>query len=389
MINFEYQNPTRVVFGKGSIDKLSNEVLNFGNRVLLVYGGNSIKDNGTYDCIMTQLKKHCISVFELGGVKSATLDRVYEGIEICRQNQIEVVIGIGGGTCIDVAKSIALGAVNDVDIWDVLTRKIPWDDLNVLPIGAVVTVAGSGSEMDGNSEIDNPDTGVHGSIGSFMKTYPSFAILDPELTYSIPFQKTAYHGAEIMIQALEQYFCETQNTPIQDGFIETICKVVIESLKTLKNDLKDYNARSQLMWASALVTNRILGRGKGAPWMAGPLSGIIDEKAGLNYTTAIAITFPKYMMVCYKDHLSLFKQFAIQVMGVSQEGKTCLEVAYEGAAQLQAFFDDMGLAHCLRDMDMPFETYHEFQDEIDEVAKREVISKEDLQKIVQLSIGGQ
>lgn len=249
MINFEYQNPTRIVFGKGSIDKLSNEILNYGNRVLLVYGGHSIKDNGTYDCI---------SSFELGGVKLATLDRVYEGIEICKQNHIEVVIGIGGGTCIDVAKSIAIGAVNDVDIWDVLTRKIPWNELHVLPIGAVVTVPGSGSEMDGNSEIDNLDTSDHGSIGSFMKTYPSFSILDPELTYSIPFQKTAYHGIEIMIQALEQYFCDTQNTPIQDGFIETICKVVMESLKTLKSNLRDYDARSQLMWASSLVTNRIL-----------------------------------------------------------------------------------------------------------------------------------
>ncbi|WP_052466287.1 iron-containing alcohol dehydrogenase [Beduini massiliensis] len=388
MINFEYQNPTKVIFGKGVIDKLSNEILNYGNRVLLVYGGNSIKDNGTYDCIVTQLKKHCISIFELGGVKSATLDRVYEGIEICKQNKVELVVGIGGGTCIDVAKSIALGAANQVDIWDVLTGKIPWDDLEALPIGAVVTIAGSGSEMDGNSEIDHDVTGVHGSIGSFIKTYPSFAVLDPELTYSIPFQKTAYHGVEIMIQALEQYFCDTRNTPIQDGFIETICKVVMEALKDLKHNQTDYNARSQLMWASALVTNRILGRGKGAKWMAGPLSGIIDEKAELNYTTAIAITFPKYMMVCCKDHLSLFKQFAINVMGVNQEGKTCLEIAYEGALKLQEFFDDLGLVHCLKDMDMPFTTYQEFESEIEKVAKRNIISKEDLQRIVQLSIGG-
>lgn len=194
MINFEYQNPTKIVFGKGSINKLAREILNYGKKVLLVYGGKSIKTNGTYDLIRQQLTDNQIDVYELGSIIVSSLDNVYRGIEICKQNQVEVVIGIGGGCCIDVAKSIALGATNDVDVWDVLTRKVAWDDLSVLPMGAVVTIAGSGSEMDGNSEIDNLTTGSHGSIGSFQKTYPRFSILDPELTYSVPFLMTAHHG---------------------------------------------------------------------------------------------------------------------------------------------------------------------------------------------------
>lgn len=387
MINFEYQNPTKIVFGKGTIDKIANEILNYGDKVLLVYGGKSIKDNGTYDCIKQQLEKNCISTYDLGFVTIPSLENVYKGIEICKQNNIELVIGIGGGCCIDVAKSIALGATNDVDVWDVLTRKIPWDDLNVLPIGAVVTIAGSGSEMDGNSEIDNLETGVHGSIGSFQKTYPRFSILDPELTYSVPFMTTAYHGVCIMIQALEQYICDTDNTPIQDGFVETICKTVMQSLETLMDNPKDYNARSQLMWASALVTNRILGRGKGAPWMAGPLGGMIDDKLGLSYTQGIAITFPKYMMVCYKDTLSLMKQFAINVMNVNQENKSCEEIAYEGTKKFQDFFDKIGLPHSLKDLNIDVNT-HDFDEEINEVAKRNIISKEDLKTIIELTIGG-
>ena len=315
------------------------------------------------------------------------MENVYKGIEICKQNNVEVVIGIGGGCCIDVAKSIALGAANDVDVWDVLTRKVPWDDLNVLPIGAVVTIAGSGSEMDGNSEIDNLDTGVHGSIGSFQKTYPRFSILDPELTYSVPFMTTAYHGVCIMIQALEQYICDTDNTPIQDGFVETICKTVMQSLETLMDNQKDYNARSQLMWASALVTNRILGRGKGAPWMAGPLGGMIDDKLGLSYTQGIAITFPKYMKVCYKDTLSLMKSFAINVMNVNQENKLCEEIAYEGVQKFQEFFDKIGLPHSLKDLNIDV-NIHDFDEEINKVAERNVISKEDLKTIIELTIGG-
>ncbi len=387
MVNFEYQNPTRIIFGQGAVKKLSSEILKYGKKVLLVYGGSSLKESGTYDLITSQLSQNRIGWVELPGVTVPSLKTVYEGIQIAKENQVDMVIGIGGGCCIDVAKSVALGAAGDVDIWDVLNRKTPWTDCDVLPIGAVVTIAGSGSEMDGNSEIDNLETGVHGSIGSFMKTYPSFSILDPDLTATVPFKLTAYHGACILIQALEQYFCQTQDTPIQDGFIETICRTVICSLKMLQKNMDNVNARGQLLWAGALVTNRILGRGKEAPWMAGPLGSIIEEKAGLDYATGIAITFPKYMRVCYKDCLPLFVQFAINVMNVNTERKCDNQIAKEGAEALQKIFDDLGLAHSLKELGKDFTSYKEFQKEIDAYAAKGVISKEDLQEIVQMSIG--
>lgn len=387
MINFEYQNPTRIIFGQGAVKKLSSEILKYGKKVLLVYGGSSLKESGTYDLITSQLSRNQIAWAELPGVTVPSLKTVYEGIRIAKENQVDMVIGIGGGCCIDVAKSVALGAAGDVDIWDVLDRKIPWTGCDVLPIGAVVTIAGSGSEMDGNSEIDNLETGVHGSIGSFVKTYPAFSILDPDLTATAPFKLTAYHGACILIQALEQYFCQTQDTPIQDGFIETICRTVICSLKMLKKDMDNVNARGQLLWAGALVTNRILGRGKEAAWMAGPLGGIIEEKAGIDYATGIAITFPKYMRVCYKDCLPLFVQFAINVMNINTERKCDNQIAKEGAEALQEIFDDLGLAHSLKELGKDFGSYEEFQEEIDAYAAKGVISREDLQEIIQMSIG--
>ena len=262
MIDFIYQNPTKIIFGNGSIEKLSSEILNYGTRVLLVYGGYSIKDSGLYDCLVNQLKRNEIEYQELPFVTIPALDRVYEGINIVKENQIDIIIGIGGGTCLDVAKAIALGAANLHDIWDILTGKILYDNLKCLPIGTVVTIPGSGSEMDGNSEIVDIDRGVNGSIGSFEKTYPRFSILDPELTYNIPYSLTLYHGVTILVQAMEQYVCNTTDTPIQDGFTESILKTVLAALKCLKNDLHDKNARAQLMWASALTTSRILGRGK-------------------------------------------------------------------------------------------------------------------------------
>lgn len=387
MINFEYQNPTRIIFGQGAVKKLSSEILKYGDKVLLVYGGNSLKKSGTYDLITSQLSQNNITYAELPGVTVPSLKTVYEGIRIAKENQVDMVIGIGGGCCIDVAKSVALGAAGDVDIWDVLNKKIPWTNCDALPIGAVVTIAGSGSEMDGNSEIDNLDTGVHGSIGSYMKTYPAFSILDPDLTASAPFELTAYHGVCIMIQALEQYFCGTQDTPIQDGFIETICRTVICCLKMLKKNMNNVNARGQLLWAGALVTNRILGRGKEAPWMAGPLGNIIEEKAGLNYTTGIAITFPKYMRVCYKDCLPLFVQFAINVMNVDPEDKCDNEIAIEGAEKFQKVLDDLGVAHSLKELGKNFDSYEDFREEIDAYGAKGVISREDLEEIVRLSIG--
>lgn len=387
MINFEYQNPTRIIFGQGAVKKLSSEILKYGKRVLMVYGGNSLKRSGIYDLITTQLSQNQITWAELPGVTLPSLEIVYEGIRIAKENKVDMVIGIGGGCCMDVAKSVALGAAGSVDIWDVLDGKIPWTRCDVLPIGTVVTIAGSGSEMDGNSEIDNLETGVHGSIGSYMKTYPAFSILDPDLTASAPFKLTAYHGVCIIIQALEQYFCDTQDTAIQDGFIETICRTVICSLKMLQKNMDNVNARGQLLWAGALVTNRILGRGKAAPWMAGPLGSIIEEKAGLDYTTGIAITFPKYMKVCYKDCLPLFVQFAINVMNINPERKCDNQIAREGAEALQKVFDDLGLAHSLKELGKDFKSYEEFQEEIDAYAAKGVIAKEDLQEIVQLSIG--
>ena len=388
MIDFTYQNPTKIIFGKGSIEKLSDEILNVGTRVLLVYGGESLKNSGTYNCITQQLQSHLIDYQELSYVTIPSLDRVYEGIQLVKDYQLDMVIGIGGGTCIDVAKAIALGAANDLDIWNVLTGKISYEDLNCLPIASIVTIPGSGSEMDGNSEIDNIDTGVHGSIGSFMKSYPRFSILDPDLTYDIPYSLTLYHGVTILVQAMEQYLSHTDHTPIQDGLTEAILKTVLSSLERLKHDLHDEDARAQLMWASALTTSRLLTRGKQAAWLGGPLGGLIEEKLGLTYSQSIAITWPKYLLTCYKEYVSTLKSFALNVMNVDPTDKSCDEIAYEGVQAFQKTLLELGVADTILDLHKePFDI-HEIEDQINHLASRQVISKENILKVIKLSLGG-
>lgn len=386
MISFVYENPTRIVYGNGSIEKLGDEILNYGTSVLLVYGGRSIRDNGTLDCVRQQLDNRKIRYQELGGVKIPSLQNVREGIRLCHENDIEAVIGIGGGCCIDTAKSIATGAANDMDIWDVLTGKVPYAELDALPIGTVVTIAGSGSEMDGNSEIVNEETGEHGSIGSFIRTYPKFSILDPELTLSVPFEKKAYHGMCIVIQALEQYLCNTENTPIQDGMSEAVIRAVLSALDRLKADPKDLDASGTLMWASALVTNRILCRGKQAPWMAGPIGGVIEDAYDLAYTQGIVLTFPKYMKVCCKDMLPIMKQFAINVMHVDPMNRSCLDTAKEGVRLFQKFIVSLGLPETLAQIGVEADL-KDLMKGIEDVSQTKKIQKEDLIEVMKEVIG--
>lgn len=326
---------------------------------MIVYGGKSIFNSGLYEVITKQFKENEIEYHELANVTVPALTTLYQGIEIAKNNDVDVVGGIGGGCCIDMAKSIA-----------------------------VVTAAGSGSEMDDNSEIENLETGEHGSIGSFIKTYPTFSILDPELTYSCPFELSAYHGMTIIVQAMEQYLVDRQDTCIQDGFVETICKTVISALRNLKEALHDYNARANLMWASAITCNRILGRGKNAPWLKGPLWGLIEDICNITYAQGITITWPKYLITCYQDFVQTLKSFALNVMQIDSNGKTCDEIALAGAQALQGFVDEMNLAHTVKDLGCGNHELSEFEAKIDKLASRNVISKEDIETIIKLSIGG-
>ena len=222
--------------------------------------------------------------------------------------------------------------------------------------------------MDGNSEIVDIDRGVNGSIGSFEKTYPRFSILDPELTYNIPYSLTLYHGVTILVQAMEQYVCNTTDTPIQDGFTESILKTVLAALKCLKNDLHDKNARAQLMWAS--------------------LGGIIEEKCGLTYSQSIAITWPKYLLTCYQDYVGILKSFALNVMNVDPENKSCDQIAYEGVKAFQETLLELGIANNVEELGLKKYCVNDLEKQIKQADLENLISKQDIETIIRLSLGG-
>lgn len=381
MISFEYQNPVRVLYGKGKVSQLSAEIRKYGTRALLVCG-SSLKRSGKLAKIREELAADGIETGTVEDVIHPDLERVYEGIKKGRALQADAVIGFGGGKCIDLAKSIALGIANpEADIWDILQRKIPYDRLSALPIGAVVTIPGSGSEMDSNSEIENRKTGEHGSVGTTLLTYPAFTILDPEMAMDLSAEQIALHGSTILIQALEQYFCDEKNTPLQNGFAETICQTVIESIEQLQENPKNEEAMSSLMWSSALTTSRLLSRGKNSSWMAGPLGTPFEEICHLPYARAIALVFPKYMKVCFEDHLNLFARFGRRVCQISDPDLSDYETARKGAEHIQDFFDRMGLIHSISGCSLS-----DFNQAMEDYAQKGVISKEKLEEIYRLCL---
>ena len=228
---FTFQNPTKLMFGKGQIDALPKEVVRFGEKVLLVYGGGSIKRNGIYDQVIEKLTEANVEVFELPGVEpNPRLSTVYKGVELCKREGIDFLLAVGGGSTIDCTKAIAVGAKTDVDVWDIVMKKERAEA--ALPFGVVLTLAATGSEMNANSVITNWETKEKHGWGSSL-VFPKFSILDPTFTITVPEDQTVYGIVDIMSHVLEHYFHVTGNTPMQDRFCESILRTMIETAPKL------------------------------------------------------------------------------------------------------------------------------------------------------------
>ena len=388
MKNFIYKNPTKVIFGKGEVHALAKEISIFGNSVLLVYGGKSIIKNGIYEIITNDLKNANIKYYDLPNVTAHITD-IYRGIKLVKENNIDVVVALGGGSCIDSAKSIALGASGDGDISDYLTGKADYHDVEVMPIGSVVTVAASGSEVDGNSEIYDRENNFGGRgewHGEAATLFPKFTILDPELTFSVPAKLTAYNGACTISQGMEQYINDEEATPIQDGFLETIFATSINSLKVLKENLQDYDARANMMWASALVCNRILGRGKNCTWQIGRLAHIIMENHDVSYVESTAIIFPKYLRAVAKEQSKIIAQFAKNVLKIDAKSND-YETALAAADWMQEFFSDLGIATTYGELGIN-EKIENLSGMIDIVVDETGLSSEQVREIIESSLQG-
>ena len=247
MNKFEFYNPTRIIFGQSSINKLNELLKNYGKNILLCYGGGSIKKNGIYDNVIKILKEENKNIVELNGIMpNPRTEKVYEGINLCKQNNIDFILAVGGGSVIDCSKAIAVGSKTDKDFWQTFYKNQE-ECTDAIPLGTILTISATGSEMNKGGVITNWDT--HEKKG-YKTDYmsPKFSILDPTYTYSLPREQTIYGSIDILSHVFEQYFSYPDESNVSDNLAEGIIKTVIENLEIALENPKDYNARSNLMW---------------------------------------------------------------------------------------------------------------------------------------------
>ncbi|MBC6971563.1 iron-containing alcohol dehydrogenase [Bacillus sp. Xin] len=350
MQNFVFRNPTKLIFGQGQLEQLKTEIPQYGKKVLLVYGGGSIKRNGIYDNVIAILKEIDAEIFELTGVEpNPRLSTVNKGIQICKENDIQFILAVGGGSVIDCTKAIAAGSKYDGDVWDIVTKKAFANE--ALPFGTVLTLAATGSEMNAGSVITNWETNEKYGWGSPV-TFPQFSILDPTHTASVPRNQTIYGMVDIMSHVLEQYFHQGINTELQDRYCESILKTVIETAPKLLNDLESYEHRETILYCGTMALNGILAMGVRGDWATHNIEHAVSAVYDIPHGGGLAILFPNWMKHVLDERVDRFKQFAVRVFHVETDGKTDKEIALEGIKALRDFWTSIEAPSRLADYEI-------------------------------------
>jgi alcohol dehydrogenase len=350
MNDFTFYNPTKLIFGKGQVEQLKDLVPQYGKKVLLVYGGGSIKKSGLYDQVTAVLKDIDAEVFELAGVEpNPRLTTVRRGVDICKEEGIDFLLAVGGGSVIDCTKAIAAGAKYDGDAWDFVTKKAFASE--ALPFGTVLTLAATGSEMNAGSVITNWETNEKYGWGSPV-TFPQFSILDPENTFTVPKNHTIYGMVDMMSHVFEQYFHNATNTPLQDRMCESVLKVVIETAPKLINDLENYELRETILYSGTIALNGMLQMGYNGDWGSHNIEHAVSAVYDIPHAGGLAILFPNWMKHNLNVNPARFAQLAERVWNVDPEGKTQEEVALEGIEKLREFWSSIGAPSRLADYDI-------------------------------------
>jgi hypothetical protein len=349
MNSFRFYNPTRLIFGRDTVDQLGAHAAAYGTSVLLVYGGGSIKRTGLYDKIMQQLRSIGATVHELPGVEpNPQLSTVHRGIELCRQHGVTFILAVGGGSVIDAAKAVAVGVPYEDDVWDFCMQRAVIQD--ALPLGTVLTLAATGSEMNGNSVITNWEENQKRAFGS-IHAYPKFSILDPTLTFTVPADQTANGIVDIMSHVFEQYFSLTTDTPLQERLCESILQTVIENGPLAIREPHDYAARANLMLCGTYALNGgMISVGMQNDWASHGIEHEISAIYDIAHGAGLSIVFPNWMRYVYKARIDRFVQFAERVWGVERTGRSDDEAALAGIEATRAFFTCIGAPATLADV---------------------------------------
>lgn len=348
MIDFTFQNPTRIHFGRNALSHLGEEIDRYGKRVLLVYGGGSIKRIGLYDQVMAILADKQAQVWEVGGVQpNPRLSLVYEGIELCREHNVQLVLAVGGGSAIDTAKAIANGACYDGDAWDLFTGK--GSNTEVLPLGTVVTIPAAGSEMSNSSVITREEDQCKRGRNTELN-FPKFSILNPEYSYSLPPFQTACGVVDIMAHMMERYFTQVENVELTDRMTEGALRTAINNAAIVMQQPENYDARAEIMWTGCLAHNTLFQTGRVGDWASHKIEHELSALYDIAHGAGLAIVFPAWMKyVLPRGGAKKLAQFATRVLDVPEDFGTVEEIAKEGIARLEAFYRSLGLTTTLHE----------------------------------------
>ncbi|OOM76964.1 iron-containing alcohol dehydrogenase [Clostridium sp. BL-8] len=348
MENFNYSIPTKIYFGKGQIKNLAAAIKEYGNKVLIAYGGGSIKKSGLYDEMVKILNDNEISYVELSGIEpNPRIETVRKGVQICRENNVEVVLAVGGGSTIDCSKVIAAGVKYDGDTWDLVTN--PGKINEVLPIVSILTLSATGSEMDGFAVIS--DMTSNQKLGTAHENLkPKASILDPEYTYSVPKNQTAAGTADIMSHIFETYFNHSKGVDIQDSTAEGLLRACIKYGKIAIEEPSNYDARANLMWASSWAINGLISYGTGAPWVVHPMEHELSAFYDITHGVGLAILTPHWMRYSLDDNTVFkFAQYGINVWGIDKNLDK-FEIANKAIEKTSEFFNELGIPGTLREV---------------------------------------
>lgn len=348
--NFSYCNPTKLYFGEDSLQSLKEELNNYGKNVLLIYGGGSIKKNGIYDDVIKILNSCYKSIFEVKGVMpNPTVEKLYEGCQIARENNIDLILAVGGGSVCDYAKAVSVSTHCKEDPWDKYYLRMEDVDNEIIPVGCILTMVGTGSEMNGGAVITNHETKL--KIGHVFgeNVFPKFSILNPVYTYTLPKYQMVAGFYDIMSHILEQYFSgEDDNT--SDYLMEGLLKSLIHSSKIALKDPQDYEARSNIMWIATWALNTLVAKGKDTDWMVhmiGQSVGAYTDATHGMTLSAVSMAYYRYIM---PYGLKKFKRYAINVWGIDPGGKNDEVIAKEGLKAMENYMNELGLVMNLKEL---------------------------------------
>lgn len=357
MNNFNYSIPTKIFFGKDQINVLGDEIKKYGSRVLLVYGGGSIKKSGIYDKVVEIFKASDINFWELPGVEpNPRVTSVRKGVELCRENKIDLILAVGGGSSIDCSKVIAAGYYYEGDAWDIVLdpRKIE----NALPLASILTLAATGSEMNAGAVITNLDTNEKLGTGH-PSMAPKFSILDPTYTYTLPANQTAAGTADIISHIFEVYFSNTKEAYVQNRMAEAMLKTCINYGTIALKEPENYEARANLMWTSSLAINGLLSYGKVTEWSVHAMEHELSAYYDITHGVGLAILTPHWMKYSLNEGtLDKFVEYGVNVWDIDKN-KDKYEIASEAIEKTREYFISLGIPASLREVSINEEKLEE------------------------------